>query len=74
LEAIAASTATEASDAIDEEEHLPTEDNIIQDLLGLVDGALLEISDEESSDEESTLEQTSASVFNAEQLLLMISI
>jgi hypothetical protein len=47
LEAIAASAADDASDALDEDEHLPRDDEIIQDILGL------ESSKEESSDDES---------------------
>jgi hypothetical protein len=47
LEAIAASAAADASDALDEDEHLPWDDEIIQDILGL------ESSEEESSDDES---------------------
>jgi hypothetical protein len=47
LEAIADSAAADASDALDEDEHLPQDDEIIQDILGL------ESSDEESSDDES---------------------
>jgi hypothetical protein len=47
LEAIAASAADDASDALDEDEHLPRDDDIIQDILGL------ESSEEESSDDES---------------------
>jgi hypothetical protein len=47
LEYIAASDAADASDALDEEEHLPRDDEIIQDILGL------ESSEEESSDDES---------------------
>jgi hypothetical protein len=47
LEAIAASAAADASDALDEDEHLLRDDKIIQDILGL------ESSEEESSDDES---------------------
>jgi hypothetical protein len=47
LEAIAASAADDASDALGEDEHLPRDDEIIQDILGL------ESSEEESSDDES---------------------
>jgi hypothetical protein len=46
LEAIVASAAADASDALDEDEHLPRDDKIIQDILGL------ESSEEESSDDE----------------------
>jgi hypothetical protein len=47
LEAIAASAAADASDALNEDEHLPQDDEIIQYILGL------EISEEEISDNES---------------------
>jgi hypothetical protein len=46
LEFIADSDAADASDALDEEEHLPQDDEIIQYILGL------ESSEEESSDNE----------------------
>jgi hypothetical protein len=47
LEAIAASDAADVSNALNEDEHLPRDDKIIQDILGL------ESSEEESSDDES---------------------
>jgi hypothetical protein len=47
LEAISASAAADASDAIDEDEHLLSDDAIIQDIIGV------ESSEEESSDDES---------------------
>jgi hypothetical protein len=53
LEAIAASDAAGVTDALDEDEHLPGDDEIIQDLLGLVDddGGLASSDDESSEDE-----------------------
>jgi hypothetical protein len=38
LEDISASAAADGSDALDEDEHLPHDDEIIQDLFGIVDG------------------------------------
>jgi hypothetical protein len=47
LEDIDSSAAADASNALEEDDHLPRDDEIIQDILGL------EISEEESSDDES---------------------
>jgi hypothetical protein len=70
LEAIAASAAADATDALDEDEHLPRDDEIIHDLLGLVDddGGLAS-SDDESSDDESIFQRPMATSRIAEQLL-----
>jgi hypothetical protein len=70
LEAISASAAADATGALDEDKHLPRDDEIIQDLLGLVDddGGLVS-SEDESSDDESILQRPMATSRNAEQLL-----
>jgi hypothetical protein len=71
LEAIAASAAADATDSLNEEEHLPRDDEIIQDLLGLVDddGGLVSSddtsSDDESSDDESIFQRPMATSRNA---------
>jgi hypothetical protein len=73
LEAIAASAAadvTDVTDALDEDEHLPRDGEIIQDLIGLVDdGGGLASSDDESSDDESIFQRPMATSRNAEQFL-----
>jgi hypothetical protein len=60
MEAISDSSAADAdtSDDLGENEHLPHDDEIIQDLLGIVDGdGGLESSEKESSDNQSTFER-----------------
>jgi hypothetical protein len=70
LEAIAASAAADATDALDEDEHLPRDDEIIQDLLGLVDAdGGLASSDDEISDDESIFQRPMTTSQNTEQLL-----
>jgi hypothetical protein len=56
LDVIAASAAAaDAIDALDEDEHLPHDDEIIQNLLGIADDEVsLESGDEESSNDGST--------------------
>jgi hypothetical protein len=70
LEAIADSAADDATDALDEDKHLPRDDEIIQDSIRFVDhdGGLAS-SDDESSDDESIFQRPMVISRNAEQLL-----
>jgi hypothetical protein len=70
LEAIADSAAAAATYALDEDEHLPRDDEIIQNLLGIVDDyGVLVSSDDESSDDEIIFQRPMATSRNAEQLM-----